>query len=120
MNDQQIKDVKNLIKQGITKDTFLKLILHCTDGPMTNNKTQYANYLSIDEWIELYKKQPSPNLKLTKEILIAFFEYMILYYPEYIGKNGNIYFVKKTFTNNDLRKEYNYNKELIVFKTLEE
>ena len=99
MNDQQIKDVKNLIKQGITKDTFLKLILHCTDGPMTNNKTQYANYLSIDEWIELYKKQPSPNLKLTKEILIAFFEFMIIYYPEYIGKNGNMINALKTIAN---------------------
>ncbi len=44
MEEEQIKNLKTLIKLGVTKDFFFKLISHCGDGENINVNS-YANYI---------------------------------------------------------------------------
>jgi hypothetical protein len=113
---ERITKIKQLIENGIDKQLFFKLVLHITDGTSEFN-SGYANYKKINEWQDLYSSQ-YVNLQLSETQLILFFDYLKIYYSEFVGNNHNDYFVFKTFINN-YRTESYLEFESIVFSVFE-
>jgi len=115
---ERINKLKEIFANGISREIFLTLILHMTNY-YKDQSPAYANYLTLDEWQNLYAKTPNPNINLSQEQLTLFFEYMRTFHHAYVGKSQNIYFVFKNFSN-ELRASHNFEFEIIVFTTLEE
>ncbi|MCG2611824.1 hypothetical protein LZZ90_09940 [Flavobacterium sp. SM15] len=114
---ERIQNVKVLFDLGIDRELFLAMVLHCTDH-YEEKPPAYSNYLKIEKWKDLYAKKPHPALELNFEQLNCFFNYMSKYHSLYVGKNHDIFYVNKNFTN-DLRHEINFEFESIVYYTLE-
>ncbi len=114
---ERIQNLKDLTESGINRETFFKMILHCTDH-YEDKPPAWANYLKIDIWQKLYAKKPHPDLNLSEEQLLLFFNYMSKYHHQYIGRNTDIYYVHRNFEN-DLRTEENFSTESVIFQTLE-
>lgn len=118
--NKQILDLKNLYDNGINNELFFKLILHVTNGydgyrePMR----AYANYLDIENWEKLFSN-PHVKIIINREQLTLFFDYMITYFPNYFGKNQQIYFVNLEFKNNGLRTKEHFQFENILLTTFE-
>lgn len=113
----QIKQLQELFLSGIDRELFFKLILHITNSGFGEPNKSYANYLKIEDWIELYAYK-SIKINVDKEQLILFLNYMIKYMPFYVGKNGDYYYVTKQFTP-ELRSEEFFKFESIVYQVFE-
>ena len=114
---EKIQSIKVMFDNGVNRETFLKMILHCTDY-YEEKPLAWANYLKLDKWQELFAKKPNPGLELSQGQLSLFFDYMSKYHGNYIGRNNDIYYVYKNFSN-ELRTENNFEFESAIFLTIE-
>ncbi|MEZ0130079.1 hypothetical protein AB9T88_10105 [Flavobacterium sp. LBUM151] len=113
----QIQELQKLFLSDISRETFFKLILHITNSGYGETNKSYANYLKIENWIELYKNK-FIKIDVNKEQLILFLNYMIKYADFYVGKNGDYYYVTKQFTTEKRSEEF-FQFESIVYQVFE-
>lgn len=113
----QIQELQKLFLSDINRETFFKLILHITNSGYGETNKSYANYLKIENWIELYKNK-FIKIDINKEQLILFLNYMIKYADFYVGKNGDYYYVTKQFTTEKRSEEF-FQFESIVYQVFE-
>lgn len=114
---ERINAIIELHKNGIDQTIFIKLILHSTDGGLSEMNHVVANNLDIETWGILYNRNPL-NLDVNAQQLNLFFNYMSEYYGEYIRKSGDKYKVLKSFSN-EKRKESNFEFENLTFTVLD-
>ncbi|WP_265428538.1 hypothetical protein [Chryseobacterium sp. YIM B08800] len=108
---EQIGDFKKVLEEEIGIDLFNKLILHCKDNIYPNAMKQYANNLSIQEWVELYGKA---KINVSENQVKVFFDYMIKYYEDFRKIQGKTYAVSRGFD----RESESFEFEQIVFYSI--
>lgn len=102
---ERIKELYELYLIGIDRELFFKLILNITNQAYGEHSSNYANYLKIENWMELYAEE-TLNLNINEQKLIMFLNYMTKYVNKYIGKNGDYYYVTRDFSNEKRNEKY--------------
>lgn len=113
----QILQLQELFLSNIDRETFFKLILHITNEGYGEVNKSYANYLKIEDWVELYGNK-SIKINVNKEQLILFLNYMVKYVDFYVGKSGDYYYVNKQFILEKRSEEF-FKFESIVYQVFE-
>lgn len=113
----QILQLQQLFLNDIDRETFFKLILHIANEGYGEPNKSYANYLKIENWVELYGNK-SIKINVNKEQIILFLDYMVKYVDLYVGKSGDYYWISKQFTLEKRSEEF-FKIESIVYQVFE-